>query len=86
MFSKSFSTATALLVLASLALNVAGQTIITPAIGVKGAAKQADVQQASNRSPCGNINIASAVAASTAVTASAKGTFGVTVQNFVKCV
>lgn len=83
MFSKaSFSI---LVVFATLALNVAGHAIVEPPLGVKGTASRNNVLEPSNGSPCGPINIASAIGQSTAVKAT-NGAFTVTVQNFDACV
>ena len=62
-------------------LQVLGHALIEPAIGVTGAGARADVQRPSTAKPCGKVNVASALAGSTAVQAT-NGAFTVTVQNF----
>jgi len=57
--------------------------LLEPALGVKGAGARSDVTRPSAAAPCGaGVNVASVLASSTAVTASAAGVFTVTAQNF----
>ena len=79
MFFKSLAAIAVLAV--SLALDASAQAIITPALGVTGSAAQTDVQQPSTSSPCGSIDISSALGSSTAVAANGN-TFDVTITNF----
>ncbi|KAJ7174077.1 hypothetical protein C8R43DRAFT_873456 [Mycena crocata] len=54
----------------------------SPALGVKGAPKRSDVQRPSNAKPCGNINPATTLDASTAIPVAADGTVTMSVVNF----
>ncbi|KAK0384136.1 hypothetical protein NLU13_8225 [Sarocladium strictum] len=69
-------------ILALFASQVSAHAAIDPALGVQGNAVRNDVQRPSNNSPCGNVNIASAIDTSKAVTADASGAFTVDIQNF----
>ena len=80
MFGK---TLTSLAILAA-ASSVSAHAIFTPAIGIVGrAAVRADVERVTAAAPCGpNVDVATAVPDSTAVTLNSDGTFTVTVTDF----
>lgn len=65
-----------------LALQAQGHAIISPALGVSGTPTRNDVQRPSKNSPCGNVDIASALTTATPITVNADGTFTATVTNF----
>jgi len=79
MFTKSISSAA--FVLLAISSQALGHALIEPALGVKGTGARSDVQRPSTASPCGSVNVASALAASTPVVAT-NGAFTVNVQNF----
>lgn len=83
MFSLKHLSGLALLALSlSLPYQVSGHAIITPALGVTGTPARSDVTKPSTNSPCGNgVNVASAIAGSTAVQANGDA-FTVSVTNF----
>jgi hypothetical protein len=62
-----------------------GTPFSSPALGVKGTPKRSDVQRPSTAKPCGKIDIASNLDASTAIAAAADGTVTMKVQNCVSC-
>jgi len=68
-------------VVLSVSSQVLGHALIEPAIGVTGAGARADVQRPSAASPCGTVDVATALKTSTAVAAN-NGAFTVNVQNF----
>jgi len=72
MFSKVFATVSLLL---AVSAQINAHAIMTPALGVNGTAVRNDVQRPSSSQPCGNIDVASTIDASTAVVADANGTF-----------
>ncbi|KAI0828692.1 hypothetical protein BC628DRAFT_1316484 [Trametes gibbosa] len=69
-------------VLFGLTLQAHAHAGITPALGVKNTFARANVQRPSTAKPCGNINVAQNLDASTAIAAKADGTFVATVTNF----
>lgn len=79
MFSKVFVPVAVAL---AMCLQVSAHALVAPPIGVKGTPARSDVQRPSAASPCGSVNIAQAVAASTPVKAAADGTFTLTATNF----
>jgi len=79
MFFKILLTSIFALVLSA---QVSAHAIISPALGVKAAPVRNDVQRPSSASPCGNVNIAQTLDASTPVTASKNGSFAANVTNF----
>jgi len=79
MFAKSLA-ALSLLVL-SVSLPAFGHAVINPVIGITGAAVRGDVQRPSTASPCGTVNIATALKTSTSITATGDA-FTAIVQNF----
>jgi len=82
MFTKAF--AIGALVLASC-LEVNAHAAVSPVLGLAGAPARSDVNRPNTRAPCGrNVDIATAMAASTPVQAAADGTFTMTVTNFNK--
>jgi hypothetical protein len=66
----------------TFAVQAHAHAAIVPALGVAGQPKRSDVQRPTSASPCGKVNIAATIDTSTPVTASANGTFTVTVTNF----
>ncbi|KAI0763468.1 Alpha/Beta hydrolase protein [Trametes elegans] len=80
MFSKSIIAAAA--VFLGLSLQVHAHAGVTPALGVAGTFARSDVQRPSNAKPCGNIDVASNLDSSTAITAAADGSFTAMVTNF----
>ena len=68
--------------LLGLSLQVHSHAIITPALGVNGTPTRNNVQRPSTANKCGNVNVASLINTSKAVTADASGNFAVTVTNF----
>ncbi|KAH8113914.1 hypothetical protein DFH11DRAFT_1598188 [Phellopilus nigrolimitatus] len=82
MFAKYLSSLSLLALALSLPYQALGHAIITPALGVSGTPARSDVTKPSSASPCGSgVNVASALAGSTAVQATANA-FAVTVTNF----
>jgi len=82
MFTKAF--AIGALVLASC-LEVNAHAAVSPVLGLAAAPARSDVKRPNARAPCGrNVDIATAIAASTPVQAAADGTFTMTVTNFNK--
>lgn len=79
-FSKSFVAAAA--VLLGLTLQAHAHAGVTPALGVKANFARGNVQRPSAAKPCGNINVAQTLDASTPITANADGTFVATITNF----
>lgn len=79
MFKKIW--ASSLLVLA-LSLQVTAHAAVSPALGVQGNPTRGDVQRPSAAKPCGNVDIASQISSSTAVTADASGSFNVDGTSF----
>jgi len=81
MFSKIL--ASSVLVLA-LCHQVTSHAIVTPALGVKGTAKRANVQRPSSASPCGaNVNnISNAIDSAMTVVVNANGSFNVNGTSF----
>ncbi|KAI0002115.1 hypothetical protein BJV74DRAFT_722801, partial [Russula compacta] len=79
MFSKSFIAPIFLLALTS---SVNAHAAVTPALGVQGTPQRSDVQRPSADKPCGNVNIAQNLDSSTAVPASANGTFSPSILDF----
>ncbi|KAJ6491701.1 hypothetical protein C8R47DRAFT_1121556 [Mycena vitilis] len=69
-------------ILFAFAAQTSAHAIPNPALGVKGTPKRSDVQRPSTGSPCGSVNIASALDTSTAIAAAADGTVTFQVQNF----
>jgi len=66
----------------ALASSVNAHAGVTPALGVKGTLTRNDVQRPSTANPCGNVNIAQTLDSSTAIPASANGTFSIDAINF----
>ena len=81
MFAKSISALAVFVLALSMPMQALGHALIEPAIGVTGAGARSDVQRPSTNSPCGSVNIASALTKSTAVQAKGNA-FTVQVQNF----
>jgi len=79
MFSKSFSLLSVFVL--SLSMQACGHCLIAPVLGVQGTAARSDVQRPSSGSPCGSVDVASALAKSTVAKAN-NGAFTLTVQNF----
>ncbi|KAH9478572.1 hypothetical protein JR316_0009029 [Psilocybe cubensis] len=80
MFSKVWTSATLVL---ALALQVSAHAAISPALGVRGTPARNNVKRPNNANPCGaNVNIASTLDSSTAVTANAAGAVNVVAINF----
>ncbi|KAF9482281.1 hypothetical protein BDN70DRAFT_919205 [Pholiota conissans] len=79
MFSKVFTSAALVL---ALALQASAHAAVAPALGVAGTLKRANVQRPSTKKPCGRVNIASTIDSSSAITASAAGTFTAVATNF----
>ncbi|KAH9852285.1 hypothetical protein C2E23DRAFT_868767 [Lenzites betulinus] len=79
-FSKSVIASA--MVLFGLTLQVHAHAGITPALGVKNTFARSNVQRPSTAKPCGSINVAQNLDASTAITAKADGTFVATITNF----
>jgi len=69
-------------VVALSAVEVAAHAAIAPALGVAKDPVRNDAQRPSKQSPCGNIDIASNIDSSTAVTADASGVFKTSITNF----
>jgi len=68
-------------ILAFSAVEVSAHAAINPALGVKATAARNDVQRPSTAKPCGNAAL-TAIDTSTAVKASADGSFTVDIENF----
>ncbi|EJC99808.1 uncharacterized protein FOMMEDRAFT_127988 [Fomitiporia mediterranea MF3/22] len=82
MFAKSFKTLPLFAFVLSMSFNVHGHAIVTPALGVSGTPVRSDVTRPSSNAPCGQgVNVANAIAGSTAVKANGNA-FTVTVTNF----
>lgn len=83
MFSKIW---TSCVLVSVLCLEVTAHAIVSPALGVQGTPKRADVQRPNNASPCGlNVkDIASAIDSATVVSADATGSVHLTALNFNK--
>jgi hypothetical protein len=81
MFSKILASSVFVL---ALCHQVASHAIVTPALGVKGTAKRADVQRPNSASPCGaGVNdISTAIDSAMTVVANANGSFQVTGTSF----
>ncbi|KAL1948978.1 hypothetical protein VTO73DRAFT_10784 [Trametes versicolor] len=79
-FSKSFIAAAT--VLLGLTLQAHAHAGVTPALGVKANFARANVQRPSTAKPCGSINVAQNLDASTPIVAKADGTFVATITNF----
>ena len=79
MVSKSFIAYAFLLCFTT---SVNAHAAIAPALGVKGNPIRSDVQRPSSGSPCGNVNIAQTLDTSTAVPASANGSFSASITDF----
>ncbi|KZT28000.1 hypothetical protein NEOLEDRAFT_1176170 [Neolentinus lepideus HHB14362 ss-1] len=69
------------IVAAGLSMQVSAHAIIAPALGVSGTPVRNDVQRPSANSECGNVNVASTINTSTAITMTGN-TFTATVTNF----
>ncbi|TFK49318.1 hypothetical protein OE88DRAFT_410235 [Heliocybe sulcata] len=69
------------LIAVSLSAQASAHALIAPALGVKGTGVRANVQRPSTNSPCGNVNVASTINTSTAITMTGN-TFTATVTNF----
>lgn len=80
LFSKNVVAAIGLLL--SVSLQAHAHTVITPMLGVKGAAQRSDTQRPTDAKPCGDINVANNIDSSSAVQLGADGTFEVSIQNF----
>ncbi|KAF8191817.1 hypothetical protein BJ912DRAFT_1031473 [Pholiota molesta] len=79
MFSTVFTSAVLAL---ALALQASAHAGVSPALGVTGTLARANVQKPSTASPCGKVDIASAIGTSTAVAADAAGSFNAVATNF----
>lgn len=79
MFSKIFAFTAVIL---AFSAQVHAHAAVAPALGVSGTPTRNDVQNPSTASPCGKIDIASALATSTPVVAAANGTFTVTAIDY----
>jgi len=79
MLSKIFAFTAAILVFSA---QVHAHAAVAPALGVSGTPTRNDVQNPSTASPCGKIDIASALSTSTPVVAAANGSFVVTAIDY----
>ena len=82
MLSKSFAATILLVVALTSSVNADSGCAITPALGVTGDPAAKDVQQPSDNTPCGGINIAQNIDSSEPIQADGSGQFTPTIKNF----
>ncbi|KAI0053144.1 hypothetical protein FA95DRAFT_1481999 [Auriscalpium vulgare] len=80
MFSKTLVSYVTLFL--AVATSVQAHAAISPALGVEGVPVRSDVQRPSVSTPCGKVNVAGSIGASTSVAATADGKFTFDIKNF----